>query len=242
LTLPPALFVTGTDTGVGKTTVASALVRAWRQLGERVAVLKPAESGCAVLERPADAAALCAAAGLATDQLRFVCPFRYVAPVAPAVAARREGPPFTLAPVLESRNQLVASLNATLLLAEGAGGLLVPYAEDLDGAGLAAALGAQLLIVARAGLGTLNHTSLTVEAARARNLPINGIILCRTSGAADPSEVDNAAEIARLTGLMPLYTVPHLASSPTFTLPLDVAARIRDRLTMPAAPRSPADR
>ena len=204
-------MITGTDTGVGKTMVATALITAWRGRGHRVAAQKPAESGCAPNARgelmPLDAIQLADAAGC-PDALADVCPFRYAAAVAPAVAARAEGRPFEIAGIHAARARLPAH---DLLVVEGAGGLLVPYADDLLGADLAHALGARLLIVARAGLGTINHTALTVEAARARGLDVIGVVLSRGSRPADPSEADNAAEISRIAAVRVWGTLPHVA-------------------------------
>lgn len=210
---PPALMLVGTDTGVGKTTVGVALIGAWRAHGHRVAPLKPAESGCARDGRgelvPLDAIQLADAAGCG-ELLGDVCPYRYEAPLAPAVAARAEGRPVELARVLAARSRLAERLPHELLLVEGAGGLLVPYADGLLGADLARALRARVLVVGRAGLGTINHTALTIEAARARGLEVVGVVLSRTARAADPSEPSNPGEIERLTGAPVFGTLPHV--------------------------------
>ena len=137
-------------------------------------------------------------------------PYRYAAPVAPAVAARTEGHPFSLRRTLAAFDVLAG---ADFVLVEGAGGLLVPFADNLLGADVAAALGIPLLIVARAGLGTINHTLLTVAEARRRELVITGIILNRVCAEADPSEATNAAEIARLSGVPVLGTVEHIPAA-----------------------------
>src|SRR5262249_34231968 len=146
-----AYFVTGTDTGVGKTFVSAGILHSLRRRGVRVAALKPAETGCD--PEPADGALLARAAGACP------VPFTYRLPVAPAVAARVEGNPFTLAPVRAAFD----ALDADFCLVEGAGGLLVPFADDLLAADVAAALALPVLVVARASLGTINHTVLTVE-------------------------------------------------------------------------------
>jgi dethiobiotin synthetase len=207
-------FVTGTDTGVGKSLVAAGLLAAARRRGHRVAALKPAESGCdrgpdGTLQA-ADAALLRAAAGLEVLPLEAVAPHRYLAPVAPGVAARREGPPFSVDRVKAALGRLLAD-EPHLLLVEGAGGLLVPYSDTLLEADLVATLGLPLLIVARAGLGTINHTLLTVFEARRRGLTVAGVILNRVEAERSPSEAENAAEIGRLGEIQVLGTVPHLA-------------------------------
>jgi dethiobiotin synthetase len=99
------------------------------------------------------------------------------------------------------------------VLVEGAGGLLVPYADDLLAADVARALDLPLLIVARASLGTINHTLLTISEARHRNLRVRGVILSRVVPERGPDELDNAAEIERLGKVAVLGTIPHLGES-----------------------------
>jgi len=206
-----ALFVTGTDTGAGKTTVAAGILAALRRRGLAVAALKPAETGCPAGAEPPDGALLRAAAGLERVPLDLVVPQRYAAPVAPAVAARAEHAPFSVDKTLAARAALVARApGLRLLLVEGAGGLLVPYGPGLCAADLAARLALPLLVVARAALGTINHTLLTVNEARRRGLAVAGVILSRVVAERGPDEEENAAEIARLGQVRVLGTVAHL--------------------------------
>ena len=188
------LFITATDTGVGKTEVACALVRGHRALGLDVGVMKPAQSGHAPGE-PSDADRLRAAAG-DVDPAELVCPYTFAAPLAPAVAARLEGRAVSMARILDAARARAARHAA--LVVEGAGGLLTPFTERETYADLAVALGLPVLVVARAGLGTVNHTALTCEALRARGLAVHGVVLNRASPSGDPSEPYNAAEIERL--------------------------------------------
>jgi dethiobiotin synthetase len=206
------LFVTGTDTGVGKTEVSCALLAWARVAGLDLGAMKPAESGVGPGE-PGDSTRLWAAAG-GLDELALVCPYRFSAPLAPAVAARLEGVEVRLEVVLAAARALAARHAA--LLVEGAGGLLVPLTPRETYADLAVALGLPVLVVARAGLGTVNHTALTVEALRARRLAVAGVVLNRTAAEDDPSVPHNAAEIERLTGAPVLATLPYCA---------DIAAR-----------------
>jgi dethiobiotin synthetase len=207
-------FVTGTDTGVGKTFVATGILAACRRRGLEVAALKPAESGCRRTHsgdlEPADGLALRAAAGLEAVPIDVIVPNRYELPVAPAVAARAEKRPFSLARVVESLAAL-RSRAPRLLLVEGAGGLLVPYDDHLLGADLAAQLALPLLIVARAGLGTINHTLLTLREAERRGLRVAAVILNQTAAVPDPSEPTNAREIERIGGTRVLGPVPYSA-------------------------------
>ncbi len=198
------LFVTGTDTGVGKTEVSCALLLEARAAGLDVGAMKPAESGVAP-GQPSDAERLRLAAG-GGDEPGLVCPYRFQAPLAPAVAARLAGVEVRLEVILEAARALAARHAA--LLVEGAGGLLVPLTPRETFADLAVALGLPVLVVARAGLGTVNHTALTVEALRARRLRVAGVVLNRTAPGDDPSVPHNAAEVTRLTGVAVLAILP----------------------------------
>jgi dethiobiotin synthetase len=199
------LFVTGTDTGVGKTEVSCALVAGARAAGVDVVAMKPAQSGVTPGE-PTDADLLHAASG-GVEPLEALCPYSFAAPLAPAVAARLEGRAVSLEAIVLRARALAARHDAVLV--EGAGGLLVPLTERETYADLAVALGLPVLVVARAGLGTVNHTALTVEALRARGLVLAGIVLNRTCDTDDPSVPYNAAEIARVTGREPLASLPY---------------------------------
>jgi len=201
------LFVTGTDTGVGKTEVSCALVSGARAGGLDVGAMKPAESGVTA-GQPSDSERLRAAAG-GGDDPALVCPYRFAAPLAPGVAARLEGVEVRLEVILGAARALAARHAA--LLVEGAGGLLVPLTARETYADLAVALGLPVLVVARAGLGTVNHAALTVEALRARGLTVAGLILNRTTPVDDPSVPHNAGEIERLTGARVLATLPYCA-------------------------------
>jgi dethiobiotin synthetase len=198
------LFVTGTDTGVGKTEVACALLRLARAGGLDAVGMKPAQSGATDGE-PTDAERLLDACD-GVEPFEAICPYSLAAPLAPAVAARLEGRRIELARILDAARALAS--RHELIVVEGAGGLLVPLTERETYADLAAALGLPVLVVARAGLGTINHTALTVEALRARGLAIAGIVLNRTAAVDDPSVPHNAGEIARLTGIAPAAVLP----------------------------------
>jgi dethiobiotin synthetase len=184
-------FVTGTDTGVGKTWVACRLAEALHKRGLRVGVLKPAESG-----NGGDALKLKRAAGCPLP-LDLVRPYQFRQPLAPAVAARLEGRRIKLVKIQAAFKQI--RRHSDVVLVEGAGGLLVPYAPGLDGAALAKALGLPLLIVARARLGTLNHSLLTLEAASRRRLKILGVLLNGKAPTRDVSASSNARVLRSLT-------------------------------------------
>ena len=201
------VLVTGTDTGVGKTFVACALAHALRARGRSVAVMKPVETG--VTGRPEDAVALRDAAADPAP-LDEICPYRLRAPLAPAVAARLEGVTIDLARLeaLVRRRLGVADV----LIVEGAGGLLVPIADNVTYADLAARLQLPLVVVAANRLGTVNHCALTARVAETMGLEVLGLVLSQPSPTCDPSAPTNADAIATLTGLPILGDLPHLAS------------------------------
>ena len=208
------LLVTGTDTGVGKTFVTRALALALRELGRRVSVMKPVETG--VADGPDDALAIRAAAADPAS-LDDVCPYRLRAPLAPSVAARLEG-------VAIDAGRLEALMRrrlreADVLLVEGAGGLLVPVVDSITWADLAARLGLPLLIVAANRLGTVNHCALTARVAGQMGLAVLGIVLSQPQAERDPSADTNPATITLLTCLPILAELPH-APRPEAVAPL----------------------
>jgi len=201
-------FIAGTDTGVGKTAVACMIAACLKRRGLDVGVMKPIATGGHTAQSglvSEDALALAAVAGV-EDPYSLVNPVCYEAPVAPSVAARETGRPVDMAAVWRSFEAL-RERHATMIV-EGIGGLLAPISDGFFVSDLARMIGLPLVIVARAGLGTINHTLLTLECARARGLTVLGIILNGARGGdADPSEKGNAGEIARLGGARILGTV-----------------------------------
>ncbi len=196
------LVVAGTDTGVGKTFVASALCRLLRRRGIAVVGLKPFETGCQ--PEAADAAALEreARSGL---PLELRCPVRYRAPLAPAAAAEQEGLKGTLADALEAIAQ--ASLGRVAIV-ELAGGLFVPIDRRHTNLDLAVALRLPVILVGRNALGTLNHLTLSVQALRRRRLAVPALVLSRGHSPADPSQASNARWASQLTGVPVALPVP----------------------------------
>ncbi|MDT8316598.1 MAG: dethiobiotin synthase [bacterium] len=199
------LFITGTDTGVGKTTIAAAIAMAMKKRGFNVGVMKPLQSG-----PDSDADILMSAAG-ACDDKSLVLPYSFKEPVAPTFAARLEGVGIDLDLIKRAYAKL-ASRHEPMIV-EGAGGIMVPLIENNKESYLFSDLAAELelktVIVARPGLGTVNHTMLTIEHARKKGLHIACIII---NGYPEPpglSEENNPAMIEALSGL-PVIVVRHL--------------------------------
>jgi len=188
------LFVTGTDTAAGKTILSAALLAAMVAAGERVRAHKPVVTGLHEPSTawPPDHELLAAAAGMTPEE---VAPLRYGPAVSPHLAAQLAGervePPMLLAAAQ-------AAAKDTTLIVEGVGGLLVPLAGGYTVRDFAVALESPLLIAARPGLGTINHTLLTLEAARAAGLDVRAVVL--TPWPEDPSALErsNRETIARM--------------------------------------------
>jgi dethiobiotin synthetase len=204
------LLVTGTDTGVGKTVVAAALIFALRQKGVKAVGFKPVETGL-VPGVPADSEVLAVASS--TD-LALARPLKQLPePLAPAVAAERTGTALDPWAVEDRVRGLRAAGHRVLV--EGAGGLLVPLAWGFSAADLALRLGLSAVVVARAGLGTLNHVLLTVEALQRRNVAVRGIVLNGRNEPPDLAESTNPGVLERLLPGFPIVVVPrHPTSTP----------------------------
>jgi len=203
------LFVTGTDTEVGKTVIAGGIARILTDKGRRVGVFKPIASGC----RPdrqglvSDDAEFLAHCADSPESLSHICPVRYREPLAPEVAAGRAGRPIDFKSIQTYYNRLVADKD--LIIVEGIGGLLVPLAENFTVAELAKQINLPLLIVAWPGLGTINQTLLTIEAARSRGLRIAGVIInSYVADTASIAEETNPEAIERASGVKVLAVVP----------------------------------
>jgi dethiobiotin synthetase len=194
------LFVTGTDTGAGKSVVAAAVCAALAARGERVAAFKPVVTGLGepVGQWPHDHELLAAAAS-AGQQPEEVAPYRFDPPVSPHFAAELAGEAIEPAMLLEAAR--LAAAGADSLVCEGVGGLLVPITTGYLVRDLAVELGLPVVVTARTGLGTINHTLLTVEAARATGLRVAGIVMTPWPGDPAPIELSNRATVERLAGV-----------------------------------------
>jgi len=218
------LFVTGTDTDVGKTVLSAALLAAMASAGEPTAAHKPAVTGLdnqpgdapsvaghAAARWPPDHELLGAAADMAPED---VAPRRYGPAVSPQLAAELAGEPLDRRELLAAAAEVAASAvrEERTLIVEGAGGLLSPLATELTVCDLAVALKLPLLIAARPGLGTVNHALLTLQAARAAGLSVRAVVL--TPWPEQPSRLEryNREAITRF-GFVEVETLA-LANSP----------------------------
>jgi dethiobiotin synthetase len=213
------LFFTATDTGVGKTIVAAAVARVLRGQGRDCRVCKPVATGASQINGrwlSEDTIRLGEGAGQ-TGEWEQITPWTFAEPVAPPVAARLAGVVLTL-------NALVAAVRnryqpGSVVLVEGVGGLLCPLTERETIADLAVALGLPLIVVTRRSLGTLNHTLLTLEAARTRGLSVAGIVVNETAPATTVADRTNVEELARRTSIPILAVVPYQDKSPVDVSP-----------------------
>jgi dethiobiotin synthetase len=197
------VFVTGTDTGVGKTVVAAAVCAALRARGERVAAWKPVVTGVEEAGEP-DHELLARASG---TQATEVAPFTFEPAVSPHLAAELAGS--TIEPAALVASARAAGGGAEILVIEGVGGLLVPLTLGFLVRDLAREVGLPLVVAARPGLGTINHTLLTVEAARAVGLTVAGVVLTPWPDAPSVMERSNHDTIGRLSGVE-VSTLPQL--------------------------------
>ena len=196
------VFVTGTDTGAGKSVVAAAICAALAACGEPIAAFKPVVTGLddPPGEWPHDHVLLARAAG-GRQTPEEVAPYRFGPPVSPHYAAELAGE------TIEPARILSAARRYELLVCEGVGGLMVPITTGYLVRDLAVDLGLPVVIAGRAGLGTINHTLLTVEAARAAGLTVAGVVVTPWPTEPEPIERSNRETIERLAGV-PVHGLP----------------------------------
>jgi len=207
----PSLFVTATDTGVGKTVVAALLGLIYQEAGLRPAYFKPVETaaakeGAELLSR--DASFVAGLLELQDEPQKMLCPYAFELPVSPHLAASLAKKQVKLENICECYRYFERRYHAVIV--EGAGGLLVPVSPTAVIADIARELGLPLLIVARPGLSTINHTLLTIAAALRADLPVIGVVLNRYPENPDLVEKDNPKAIADFSGVPVLATVPEI--------------------------------
>ncbi|WP_431090890.1 dethiobiotin synthase [Paenibacillus sp. 8b26] len=194
------MFITGTDTSVGKTIVTAALAATLRAEGLNAGVWKPVQSGGLLGSGATDAERLLQSTGIC-ERPEAVAPFTFEAPLTPMLAAKQAGVTLTLKEIIAAGEPLIKRYKT--LFIEGAGGVAVPLTDDALVIDLISALHIPVLIVARSGLGTINHTLLTVSFLQQRGIPIVGIIMNDSeciNPLDDPSAAANAELIERYSG------------------------------------------
>ncbi len=206
--LPKGIFITGTDTGVGKTVITAALALSLKGSGLDVGVMKPFQSGSS-LPGMTDIEFLRTALG-EKEHSPDDCIYSFEAPLSPDAAARLAGETIDTGRIKSAYARLASFRDVVLV--EGAGGLLVPITGGYLMADLARDLSLPLLVVARPGLGTINHTALTIECARGRGLSVLGFVINAFPGSPDPAERTNPRAILEQTGAPLLGVYPEDAS------------------------------
>jgi len=206
------IFVTATDTGVGKTFVAAALSKVLTSRGLAPGVMKPVETG---VENPKqlgpDARLLCEATGI-TSAPELISPYRFKLPAAPDMAAHAEGSTIHPSEILAAEERLAEDF--TFMIIEGAGGLMVPLRGGYLIADLAMELNYPLLVVTRPDLGTINHTLLTVHTARSLGLEVAGMIINRMPETPDKVQASAPHALASLASTDMLAVLPEVKGNP----------------------------
>jgi len=203
------IFITGTDTGVGKSIASAAIAMLLKRKGHSVGVMKPVTSGCT--ERDGhlvseDAELLCFAAGVPVTP--DCAPYLLKAPLAPSMAASLQGVRIDFQVIRDAYLRLAEKFDYVIV--EGAGGLMVPLAGGLLISDLACHLGLPIAVVARAGLGTINHTLLTTFSGRNLGLEVKGVIVNRYPDLPDQAEAYAPHLISSLSGSLLLGVFPEV--------------------------------
>ncbi|NBI28527.1 dethiobiotin synthase [Chengkuizengella marina] len=203
------IFITATDTGVGKTEVAAALaafIKNSRKF-ENVQLWKPVQSGVTMGDPEADSYRLLHGSGLDQKE-EDIATYTFYQPLAPWIAAEREGKKIDYMKLVSEGHK--RRMNSDFLIVEGAGGLIVPITQDKTIANLVTELSLPILIVGRAGLGTVNHTCLTISYARKLGLEVKGVVLNGYEDEADPSIEENITMIENFTDVPVIGKLPWL--------------------------------
>jgi len=204
--IPQAIFITGTDTGVGKTVVTAALACCIKSTGLKVKVVKPFQTGTEE-DEILDIEFVYKTLGESFD-IEESCPVRLKKPLSPYSAGFFENIDFSISDLLGSLKKIILPGEVTLF--EGAGGLLVPITKDYFMSDLARDLDVPVVIVARPGLGTLNHTLLSLEHAKNKGLNILGIIICNYPSEPDLAESLNIKTLKQLTDVEVIGIIPSI--------------------------------
>jgi len=203
------LFITGTDTGVGKTLIAGAIAKILSGAGQKVGVFKPIATGCrrtweGLVGSDTEFLAQCANSDL---ELSTITPVGYTTAAAPIVSAQIDGPPMDFN-AIAAAYKLICE-NSDIVIVEGIGGVRVPLTSEFDLLALAGEFNLPMVIVARTNLGTINHTLMTIDCIRAAKLKIAGIVINGYDARSAAVAEETAEEvIAQLSGVDVLAVVP----------------------------------
>lgn len=212
-----SFFITGTDTGVGKTFVTAGLLKALKKMGLNACPMKPAETGCRVKKGmlvPEDICKLIRASGI-REPVDMINPYRLRHPLAPSVAAELEGVIIKKKKIVSAYNYLLDKYDITIV--EGAGGIMVPLYKKYLFLNLIKDLNLPAVIVSRPGLGTINHTLLTIKAAQDRGIDVLGIIINYAAKTKKGlSEKTNPLTIEQLGGI-PVWGILPYSKNPNYS-------------------------
>jgi dethiobiotin synthetase len=205
------IFITGTDTDVGKSLFTAGLTSLLRGKGLNCVAIKPVETGCKMNQgelEPQDGIFLRHASGKILD-LDDTTPFRFSMPAAPYRAAAMQGSRLRISDIVE--HVRVIQNNHDLVIVEGAGGLLAQIEEKRTMVDLVTELGFPVFLVARTRLGTINHTLLSFEALERRNIDVLGVVLSKSQAEEGPEEVYTAGDIRRMVKETPVFELPFIS-------------------------------
>lgn len=215
-----SIFISATDTGIGKTFVAAGLAKAFREAQIDTGVMKPIATGCRKVladeqmnigELISDDAVILRDSANVSDSLDLINPVRYEPPLAPITAAKLTGNSIYLNHIFASYNELLA--RHEFLIVEGIGGLMVPIFHDYFVSDLIKSLESSLLIVARPNLGTINHTILTIREAQNSGIDVLGVVLNHYEKFPDDVSIEsNQKIIEECTGISVLGIIPNAGS------------------------------
>ena len=204
------IFITGTDTGVGKTFVAVGLINALKEKGFDVCPMKPVETGCRTKRGkliPEDTMNLIKASGI-KETVDVINPYRFKHPLAPSVAAELEGKLIKKEKIFSAYNYLSKKYDITIV--EGAGGIMAPLYKKYLFLDFIKDLKLPVIIISRPGLGTINHTLLTISAAKGRGVNILGVVINYAGPIKnDISVKTNPKTIENVGGIPVLGIVPY---------------------------------
>ena len=227
------IFVTGTDTAVGKTFIGAAIARGLKKRGIDCGIMKPVQSGAIkrngrLISQDAD---FLIKACDAKDELSLINPYCLKAPLAPSVAAKISNKGISIETIIDAFN--ILSVRHQFMIVEGAGGLLVPITKNYTMKDLILDLDLPVLIVSRIGLGTINHTLLTIEAARKFGIEIVGVIFNQAENRAFAiCEKTNPNIISSLSGVSVLGVIPFVSKAGKSQKSLNVLKAVVEKIDL----------